>query len=187
MSKEGTAWRPLALSLVILATFSRLLPHPPNMTAVGAASLFSGARLRSWQAYLVPLACMLLTDPFLGFVYGFRPFSQVTPFVYASFLVNVWLGRRLTGTTRPARIGLYACLGTLQFFLVSNFGVWAMGGGHAYPHTLAGLAACYVAALPFFGRMLVADVGYAAVLFGLQAWLSRRVFPAERVAAATME
>jgi hypothetical protein len=187
MNKESSAWRPLALSLVILGTLSRLLPHPPNMTAVGAASLFSGARLRRWQAYLVPLACMLLTDPVLGVIYGFRPFSRVTPFVYASFLVNVWLGRRVAGTTRPARIGLYACLGTLQFFLVSNFGVWAMGGGHAYPHTAAGLLACYVAALPFFGRMLVADVGYAAVLFGLHAWLGRRVFTAERVATAAAE
>ena len=77
MSKEKAAARPLALSLVVLGTLSRLLPHPPNMTAVGAASLFSGARLRGWQALLVPLACMLVTDPILGFVYGFRPFSGV--------------------------------------------------------------------------------------------------------------
>ncbi len=185
--KEKLSWRPLALSLVILGALSRFLPHPPNMTVVGAASLFSGARLRGWQAWLVPVACMLATDPILGFVYGFRPFSWVTPFVYAAFLVNVWLGRRLTETTHPVRIGGLAFLGSLQFFLVSNFGVWAMGGGHAYAHTLAGLLTCYVAALPFFGRMLVADLGYTTVLFGLHLWLSRRVFTAERVAAAAVE
>lgn len=187
MSKGKTVVRPLAFSLVILGTLSRLLPHPPNMTAVGAASLFSGARLRGWQAFLVPLACMLVTDPVLGLVYGFRPFSGVTPFIYAAFLINVGLGRWLMKTTQPARIGALAFLGSLQFFLLTNLGVWLLAGGHAYPRTLAGLAACYAAALPFFGRTLVADLGYAAVLFGLHAWLSRRVFPAERIAVAAAE
>lgn len=37
--------------------------------------------------------------------------------------------------------------GILSFFLVSNFGVYVMGG--IYPHTAEGLLACYVAALPF--------------------------------------
>ncbi|MGH9492286.1 MAG: DUF6580 family putative transport protein [Terriglobales bacterium] len=187
MSKEKVAARPLALSLVVLGTLSRLLPHPPNMTAVGAASLFSGARLRGGQALLVPLACMLVTDPILGFVYGFPPFSGVTPFIYAAFLLNVGLGRWLAPTTRPLRIGALALLGSLQFFLLTNFGVWLVGGGHPYPRTPAGLVACYVAALPFFAWTLVADLGYAAVLFGLHAWLSRRVFPAERVGVLAAE
>ena len=187
MSKEKTTVRPMALSLVVLGTVSRLLPHPPNMTAIGAASLFSGARLRGWQAFLVPLACMLVTDPLLGFLYGFRPFSWVTPFIYAAFLINVGLGRWLAHTTQPTRIGALAVFGSLQFFLLSNFGVWLVGDGHVYPSTLAGLTACYVAALPFFGRTLVGDLGYAAVLFGLHAWLSHRVFPAERVTLLAAE
>ena len=187
MSKEEATGRSLALLLVVLGTLSRLLPHPPNMTAVGAASLFSGARLRGGQALLVPLACMLVTDPILGFVYGFRSFSRVTPFIYAAFLCNVVLGRWLAQTTRLARIGAFALLGSLQFFLLTNFGVWLVGGGHPYPRTLAGLVACYVAALPFFGRTLVGDLGYAAVLFGLHAWLSGRLFPGERVAVLAAE
>jgi len=175
--------RPLAFSLVLLGMLSRLLPHLPNVTAVGASSLFSGARLRGWQAFLVPLATMALTDPILGAMYGFRPFSRVTPFVYAAFALNVCLGRWLRQQARPAWIAGTALAASVQFFLVTNFGVWLVGGGHAYPHTLAGLATCYVAALPFLGRTMLGDVGYAAVLFGVHEWLSRRVSPPESVGA----
>ncbi len=178
-------WRPLALSLVLLGTLSRLLPHPPNFTAVGASSLFSGARLRGGRAFLVPLVIMAVTDPILGALHGFRPFSRVTPFIYAAFLVNVLLGYRLRDTTRPGRIAGTALLCSLQFFLVSNFGVWAMGGGHAYPHTLAGLAACYLAALPFLARTALGDLAYSGVLFGVHEWLSRRLSPRERVVLST--
>jgi len=36
-----------------------------------------------------------------------------------------------------------------------------------YPKTLSGLAACYVAALPFFRNSLVAEMLTSSLLFGL--------------------
>lgn len=181
--KDQNHLRPLSLSLVLVGVLARVLPHPPNMTSVGAASLFSGARLRGWQAYLVPLVTMAVSDPIVGKLYGFHPFSVLTPLIYASFLVNVWIGRRLRATESPWRIGGGALAGSVQFFLLTNLGVWQLGGGHSYPHTFAGLAACYAAALPFFGWTVAGDLGYAAVLFGVHAWLTRHVFPGERIAA----
>jgi len=87
----------------------------------------------------------------------------------------------LRATESPWRIGGAAALGSLQFFVITNFGVW-LGAKFAYAHTLAGLAACYVAAIPFYGRTLASDLLYSAALFGLHAWLSRTVARAERVA-----
>jgi hypothetical protein len=58
--------RALALSLTVLGAVARLLPHPPNFVPAGAMSLFAGARLSAWQAYLIPLALMALTDPILA-------------------------------------------------------------------------------------------------------------------------
>ena len=55
-------------------------------------------------------------------------------------------------------------LGALQFFIVTNFALWALGG--FYPQTRAGLAACYLAGIPYFGTTLAGDTLYAAVLFG---------------------
>lgn len=51
-----------------------------------------------------------------------------------------------------------------------------------YPHTLAGVLACYTAGVPFFWRTLASDLFYSGVLFGLHAWLSRMVARSERVA-----
>src|SRR4051812_7984177 len=85
----------LSHALVAVGALSRLLPHPPNMTAVGAFGVFSGRKLKSAEAYLLPLACMLITDPLLAAIYGFAPFSWITPFIYASLLINVFIGRNL--------------------------------------------------------------------------------------------
>jgi len=171
--------RALALSLVCLGVLARLAPHPPNFAPVGAASLYSGARLRSWQAYLVPLLILAVSDPILGMIFGFSAFSAITPFVYLSFLINVWIGRHLANTERAWRIGSATVLGSLQFFLVTNFAVWATG--HWYPHTLSGLAECYLLAIPFFWLTLAGDLTYTSALFGIHAWLSRKCFPRELV------
>jgi hypothetical protein len=171
-------WRPVALSLTALGAIARLLPHPPNFAPVGATSLFSGARLPVWQAYLVPLALMAITDPIRAAFYGVRPFTKYQLFVYASFLIAVWLGRRLRNTESISRIAAITVVNSIQFFLITNFGSWLWF--QAYPRTAAGLASCYVAAIPFFGWTLASDVVYTAVLFGLYAWLSRTVATSER-------
>jgi len=173
--QKNTA-RPLALGLTILGAVARLIPHPPNFAPVGALSLYGGARLRGWQAYLLPLVLMMVTDPLVG------GYSFATPFIYASFMINVWIGSRLRSTENPLWIGAAAGIGSLQFFLISNFGVW-LGSTVTYSHTLAGLGQCYIAAIPFYGRTLASDVVYAAAFFGLHALLSRTVVRAERVAA----
>jgi hypothetical protein len=174
-------WRPLALSLIALGATTRLIPHPPNFTPVGALGLYSGARLRSWQAYLIPVVVLAATDPILGIIFGLRAFTLLTPFVYLSFLVNVWIGRHLRGTTRTWCIGGAALVGSVQFFLITNFAVWATG--QWYPHTMAGLGTCYLLAIPFFGWTLAGDLVYSGVLFGLYALLSRRYFHEELVRA----
>ncbi len=175
-------WRPAALSLTVIGALARLAPHPPNFAPVGATSLFAGARLPVWQAYLVPLALMAVTDPIKATFYGVPAFSKFQIFIYASFLIAVWLGRRLRNTESVSRIAAVTVLNSFQFYLVTNFGSWLWFGG--YPHTAAGLASCYVAAIPFFGWTLASDLVYTAVLFGLYAWLSRTVATRERLTAA---
>ncbi len=174
---ENNLGRPLGAGLTVLGALARLAPHVPNFTPVGGLSLFAGARLRGWRAYLLPLALMAATDPLVG------GYSFATPFVYASLLINVWIGSRvLRATEKPLWIGAAAGAGSLQFFLLSNFAVW-LRFPTSYAHTVQGLASCYVAAIPFYARTLAADLVYSAALFGLHAWLSRRVMR-ERVAAA---
>jgi hypothetical protein len=175
---KHSQWRPVALSLTVAGAVVRLLPHPPNFAPVGALSLFAGARLPVWQAYAVPVVLMLVTDPILNVMNGYPAFN-FHPFSYLSFLIAVWIGRRLAYTESAWRIGCAALISSVQFFLISNFGAWLSG----YPHTLAGLSACYIAALPFFERTVLSDLFFTAVLFGLHSLLSRRISLHERIPA----
>ena len=167
--------RPVASGLTVLGAMARLLPHLPNFSPVGSISLFAGARMRGWQAYVLPLVLMAVTDPLVG------GYSAATPLIYASFLINVWIGSRLRGTENPLWIGTGIAAGSLQFFLLTNF-AWLTGSA-MYPHTLAGVMQCYAAALPFYGRTLASDLLYSGALFGLHAWLTRVVARSERVNA----
>jgi hypothetical protein len=171
MTQPENGTRRLPLALTILGALLRLIPHPPNFTPVGGMSLFAGARLSGWQCYLVPVVLMAITDPLLQLLFGVPAYTPITPFIYMSFLLSVWIGRHLRATTSVVRIGGATFLASLQFFLITNFAHWMFIG--MYPKTASGLVACYVAALPFFGRTLAGDLVYAGAFFGLYAWMSR--------------
>jgi hypothetical protein len=173
---------PVALLLTIVGVLARLLPHPPNFAPVGAASLFAGARLPAWQAYLIPVGIMAITDPILNAYYGFHLFTGYVVFTYVSYLIAVWIGRRLRATNSFWRIGAAAIASSLQFFLITNFGSWALSGD--YEHTFAGLARCYTLAIPFFRTTVLSDLFFTAVLFGLHAWVSRSMGVRKQTVAA---
>lgn len=123
---------PLAAALAVAAGLARLIPHPFNMTPVGALGLFGGARLRLGYALTLPLAVMAVTDLFLWAALDYRPFN---PWVYGCFAFNVLLGRCLTRTRSPWLVGGAAGIGAVVFFLVTNFGVWL--GSSVDPATLS--------------------------------------------------
>ena len=121
-------------------------------------ALFSGAYLgRRALAFVAPLAAMLLSDAVLGFYSGFW-------ITYLAVALIALLGSVVLQKRNPLRIGLTAVAGSVIFFVVSNFGTFALSG--MYPHTVAGLGACYVAAIPFFQNTLAGDLFYATLLFG---------------------
>jgi len=70
------------------------------------------------------------------------------------------------------RVGAASLVGSVSFFVVSNFAVWAVW--NMYPKTLGGLGACYVAAVPFFRNAVVSDLLFAAAFFGIGYLVSHR-------------
>jgi hypothetical protein len=158
--------------LVLAAAAVRLAPHPMNFAPIGALALFGGAYFSSKrQALIVPLLSLIIGDAIMGF-------HPLIPFVYASFLVSVGIGFWLRRKRSATRIGAATLAGAIQFFLVTNFAVWAASIG-SYPKTAAGVAACYIAGIPLFWNTIAGDAFYAALLFGGMA-LAERKFPALR-------
>jgi len=163
------------LSAIVAAAALRLVPHPPNFSPIDAMALFSGAYLgRRSLAFVAPLAALLLSDLILGFYAGMA-------FVYASVALVVLIGWWVSSPSTALHIGAGALAGSISFFLITNFGMWLFSG--FYPLTSAGLAACFVAAIPFFQNTVAGDLFYTVLLFGGFALLERAV-PAVRLARA---
>jgi len=158
----------IAAVLVLLAAALRILPHPWNFTPIGAMALFSGSVFRDkWQKFLFPLVALFAGDVVVGF-------HKLMFVVYLSFMVSVVLGIWIGENRKPLRIAGATLFGAIQFFLITNFAIWTTYT--TYPKTLAGLVACYVAAVPFFWNTLAGDVFYTALLFGGYA-LAERYLP----------
>lgn len=154
-------------ALIATAAATRLLPHPPNFAPIAAMALFGGATMTDRRmAFLVPMAAMFMADLFIGL-------HILMPLVYASFAITVLLGFWLRPRIRPSTILAAALASSILFFLVTNFGVWVLFD--SYPHTWAGLGACYVAAIPYFRNTLAGDLIYSGVLFGGFALLQARL------------
>jgi hypothetical protein len=157
--------------LILVAAWSRLIPHAPNFSAVGAMALFSGCIFGLTPlGLLLPLAAMFSTDLLLGF-------HDTIGFVYAGFLMQAicgaWVLRTHQGAPGISRMFAGTFLGACAFFLITNLGVFAVSG--MYPHTLMGMSECFILALPFFKNEWVADFLFVNVLFftyaGAQSWI----------------
>jgi hypothetical protein len=158
--------------IVLLAAALRIVPHPMNFAPIGALALFGGAYFSSHRtAVAVPLLSLVAGDIFIGF-------HRLMPYVYASFLVSVAIGSWLRPRKSASRIGVATVVGAIQFFLISNFGVWATSTG-SYPKHLGGLASCYLAGVPFFWNTLAGDAFYVTLFFGCMALAEKR-FPSLR-------
>jgi len=139
--------------------------------------LFAGSRVSGIWAYLLPLAVMLATDPFVGHAGGAAGgYTWTSPVIYGCFLINVWIGRRMLRSVTPIRVGGAAFACSLQFFVLTVFASWAFGVAHhsafASPG-FAGLMNTYVLALPFWGRTLAGDLLFSGALFGMYELLNR--------------
>ena len=134
------------ITIIVIAIFSRLIPHPPNFTPITAIALFSIINFKNKYIGLsIPIVCLLISDLIIGI-------SLINLFVYLSFIVISGVGYIF------GKINLKSILlSSLIFFLVTNFGVWLIG----YPNTLEGFIACYIAAIPFFGWTVAGDLFYS--------------------------
>lgn len=167
-----------AYLLIVVAILSRFLlaafPHPEwfNFTAVGGALLYFGAR-RSWREMIAPLAALMATDYFLTtrvYAYPFHWQGYVTTWAWYAMAIGLgWI--LLHARTTFVRVAAGVLLGPTSFFIVSDYAVWA--GSTMYPHTLAGLRDCFIAALPFYRNDLVSTAIVAGLAFGVPALVRR--------------
>ena len=158
-----------ALLLILLGVSARLLPHPANFAPIAAIGLFSGMYLPKKYALIIPGLALIASDFVLG-----SYLWQVMVAVYICFgmsgLIGMKLGAYFTrlNTSKLSKFNALVgstLLGSIIFFLVTNWAVWAFGT--MYPHTASGLMQSYTMALPFFKNTLLGDIFYTGMLVGV--------------------
>ena len=163
----------LWIAIVVLGARARLVPHPWNFTPIMAIGLFAGSQSkRTGTGVFATLLALALSDAVLGFYPGFW-------YVYGAALIPVLLGRLIRNREGAGAIAAAAVASSFSFFLITNFMVWAK---NLYPHTTAGLSACYLAGIPFYRNQVLGDAVYTVAIFGGYAILNRLCQPAQQAA-----
>lgn len=180
---KHSTWLDLGTVAVLVAcgaTARLALQEYPNFAPVAAIAFFAGFFIRDMRlAAVVPLAIMTITDLAIGV---YNPFVMAA--VYAALTLPVvagpWLRRwlKLEGPTASELSSsaslIYACsfAGSCLFFLVTNGAEWiadCFRDDPTYAASVAGLARCLWAGVPFFKYTLLADLFFATLFFGAYA------------------
>jgi len=156
------------ISLILILAFARLIPHPPNFTPIIAVAIMSGYFFKNIKlSFVVLLISMLLVDVFVGF------YNHMF-FVYLSLFLITFVFFKISDKINFKNLFVFGFLGSLIFYLISNFGVWASGvlspiTNLPYEKNLNGLINCYFLAIPFFKNTLFSTIifSYAAFLANL--------------------
>ena len=166
-------------TLIVLASFSRIIPHMPNFSPLGVMGIFGAAYFtKKWQAFLIPIAATWLSDLFINnIIYAeyyptFTWFYQGFYWQYGSYLLIVLAAIFIFKNVKIETVFAGALTSTAIFFLISNFGCWI--GSPLYAQNISGLITCYAAGIPFLKGTMLGDLFYSAVLFGTFALAQKR-------------
>lgn len=145
------------LTLVFIGITSRVVPHAANFVPITALALLAAAYLPRRLALTVPITIIVVSDLLIGM-------HDTVAYTWGSFVLIAYLASKLYARTgRRWHVAAMAPVGSVIFFVISNFGVWAQG--NMYAHNLAGLERCYIMALPFFRATLASDLLFTPLAF----------------------
>ena len=142
------------ISIFIVLAASRFVPHPPNFTSLIALSFYVPAFF-GVKFLVVVLMSFILTDIFIGF-------HQIIIFTWGSVILIGLISKYFSYTITKRLVGVF--FGAIIFFVVTNFGVWALG---SYGYSVEGLIKCYVMAIPFFAYTLISTLVFSSIIEGI--------------------
>tara|TARA_A100000164_G_scaffold371009_1_gene397995 strand:- start:58 stop:543 length:486 start_codon:yes stop_codon:yes gene_type:complete len=142
------------ISIFIVLAASRFVPHPPNFTSLIALSFYVPAFF-GVKFLVVVLMSFILTDIFIGF-------HQIIIFTWGSVILIGLISKYFSYTITKRLVGVF--FGAIIFFVVTNFGVWALG---SYGYSVEGLIKCYVMAIPFFVYTLISTLVFSSIIEGI--------------------
>ena len=145
----------LPVSLILILSFSRIIPHPWNFTPVLAVGIFSGFYFKQFFiSFFIVIVSMFLGALYLGF-------HSTMFFTYVSLAIAVGCGLYIKNFKFNEILwsGLASSVG---FFIITNFGAWLTI--EMYEKNFSGLIQSYIMAIPFFHNTLISTILYLIIL-----------------------
>ena len=144
----------ISIGILLILSASRFIPHPPNFTTLIALSFYAPAIFGNRFIPAVALS-FVITDLYFGF-------HGTTLFTWGSVILIGLYSKYLSATPIKRLSGSF--LGACLFFILTNFGVWLLGG---YGYTLNGLVASYTMAIPFFVSTIFSTFAFSLLIEGI--------------------
>lgn len=164
----------IAIVIVLIAMLRFVLVDLSNFAPIAAAGIFGIYFFRK-RMLGIPFAilALFLSDLVLQMttgngLYAARTFDYVglgLGLLFAYFL--------LSRKQNVVRTLSSAALGSIVFFVISNFGVWF--GSGLYPQNFGGLILSYEMGIPFYWGTLVGDLFFTSFFIGVFELLSRKL------------
>lgn len=159
--------------MILMSSLYRIMPNRPwGFAPQWAIAIFAGVIFKNdkkW-AFIMPVLSMFISDLLYQVLY----LNGLTPI--AGFYGGQWLNYLLfaglafygfvLNTKKVSGLVGAAIAAPTTYFLLSNFIVWAGGGGYHRGKTFSGLIATYVDGLPFYRTSIISTLIFGAVLFG---------------------
>jgi hypothetical protein len=177
---KSTIWA-FVILLVTASLYRAWDGRPFGFAPQMAMALFGGAVIRDKRfAVLLPLLSLLISDTLYEVLYAnglstIQGFYEGQWLTYLLFVGITFFGMLMKKISFKNVIG-FTISGSLIFFLISNFGVWAANAGLQRPKTFDGLMLCYGDAIAFYrdyglikgfyGNQLLGDLFFSGLLFG---------------------
>ena len=141
----------LPILLILILSFSRLIPHPWNFSPILAAGIFSGFYFKNFILSLfIVIFSMFIGDLYIGF-------HDTMFFTYISLAVAVMLGV-FVSKFNFKQILFTGLASSICFFIITNFGAWLTLD--MYEKNLTGLINSYILAIPFFHNTIISTLLY---------------------------
>jgi len=174
----------IAVVLIVMAAGARIVNTELglyNFAPLVALGVFSGAVIKDKKyAFMVPVLGQLIADTYFQLFTKIPGFYIGEIFNYAGLVAATALGMRM-GQPKAVKVLGFTLGGSLVFFILSNFGMWATG---YYGYTFGGLVETYVAGLPFLKNTIIGDLVGGVLFFGLYALLQRALVAKTQKATA---
>ena len=143
--------------IILLLSFSRIVPHPPNFTPIISLAIIGPFLFGSLTISLMSvILSMILSDLVIGIHSG-----MIQIYLIISLISIVF--NRYKKSFNKINLLFYSLFGSTIFFILSNLSVWTFT--NIYTKDIQGFINCYYMAIPFFANTVISTVIFSYLIF----------------------